>query len=302
MIARTDSQSQMKLSHLAVAALLCLVWGVNAAAAKIGVTYLPPVFLTALRFLAVLAILSPWLRIAPVRGHWGRLIPAVFLVGGLHFALIFTGVKLSTASAMAIVNQLYVPFAALIAILWLGETVPLQRWAGIALAFAGVVLFSVDGNVSGDWRGIVILVIDAAVFALGTVMLRRVPGIPAFVMQAWMAAIGFPFLILASLAFESGQLSAMESAPWQGWAALAYTVVGGSLIGHTAYYFLLQRYEVSLVTSALLAGPLIGVIAGVALLGEPLTLLIGIGALMTLSGVAIVLKRAPQIALAQQRG
>jgi O-acetylserine/cysteine efflux transporter len=290
----------MKLSHLAIAALICLVWGVNAAAAKVGVTHFPPIFLTALRFLAVLAILAPWLKPAPVRGSWGRLIPAVFLVGGLHFALIFTGVKFSTASAMAIVNQLYVPFAVLIAMCWLGEVCPMQRWIGIALALAGVVLFSLDGNVSGYWFGIVILVIDAAVFALGTVLLRRVSGVPPFVVQAWMAAIGFPFLIAMSLLIESGQSAALETAPWQGWAALAYTIVGGSLIGHTGFYFLLQRYEVSLVTSTLLVAPLIGVVAGVVLLGEPLTPLIAFGGLMTISGVAIVLKRAPRAVLATE--
>jgi O-acetylserine/cysteine efflux transporter len=287
----------MNFPHLAVAALVCLVWGVNAAAAKLGVSYFPPIFFTALRFLAVLAILSPWLRTAPVRGQWRRLLPAVFFVGALHFALIFTGVHYSTASAMAIVNQLYVPFAALIALFWLGEAVPLQRWAGIALAFSGVVLFSLGGEVSGDRLGIFLLIIDAAVFALGTVLLRRIAGVPPFVMQAWMAAVGFPLLLAGSFAIEEGQLASLRTAPFEGWAALAYTVVGGSLIGHTGYYFLLQRYEVSLVTSALLTAPLIGVLSGVLFLGEPLTPMIALGGLMTVSGVAIVLRRAPRAVL-----
>jgi O-acetylserine/cysteine efflux transporter len=264
------------------------------------VTYFPPIFFTALRFLAVLIILLPWLKPAPLRGQWGRVIPAVFFVGALHFALIFTGVKLSTASAMAIVNQLYVPFAALIALFWLGEAVPLQRWAGIALAFAGVVLFSLDGNLAGHAFGIFLLVVDALVFAVGTVLLRRISAIPVFVMQAWMAAIGFPLLLLASLALESGQGVSLSTAPWQGWAALVYTIAGGSLIGHTAYYFLLQRYEVSLVTSMLLVAPLIGVLSGVVLLGEPLTALIAVGSLMTISGVAIVMLRAPAWVLARK--
>src|SRR5689334_21095421 len=111
----------MKPFDLFVAAMVCLFWGVNAAAAKTGVTWLPPIFFTALRFLIVLGILLPWLRVAPVRGQWRVLIPAVFFMGALHFALIFSGAKLSNASAMAIVNQLYVPIAALLAWFWLGE-------------------------------------------------------------------------------------------------------------------------------------------------------------------------------------
>lgn len=104
--------------------------------------------------------------------------------------------------------------------------------------------------------------------------------------------LGVPFLLLTSFVFESGQMESLSSAPFQAWAALAYTVIGGSLIGHTGYYILLQNYEVSLVSGMLLIGPAIGVIGGVLILGEPFTPLIVIGAAMTLLGVAIVLKRS----------
>ena len=128
----------MRLPHLLLAIVVCFAWGLNAAAAKVGVTYMPPVFFTAMRFVAVLACLLPWLK--PVPGKWGALVPAVFFMGGLHFALIFTGAKLSDASTMAIVNQLYVPISVLLAMVWLGERVSLRRWLGIAIAFVGVVV------------------------------------------------------------------------------------------------------------------------------------------------------------------
>ena len=111
------------------------------------------------------------------------------------------------------------------------------------------------------------------------------------VMQAWMAVFGIPFLFLVSLIFESGQVTALLNAPWQAFAALAYTVVAASLIGHSFYYILVQRYEVSLVTAVLLPSPAIGVLGGVALLGEPLTPLIVLGSVMTIAGVFIVLRR-----------
>ena len=290
----------MRFSDLLIAASVCIVWGLNAVAAKVGVTYIPPVFFTALRFVFVLILLSPWLR--PVPGKWGALVPAVFFMGGLHFALIFTGAQLSDASTMAIVNQLYVPFAALIALFWLGETVPWQRWLGIALAISGVAVFSLDASVSSHLLGVLFLVADAVSMAVGTVLLRRLAGVEPFVMQAWMAALGIPFLLLTSLVFESGQFASLASAPWQGWVALAYTVIAGSLIGHTFYYVLLQRYEVSLVASVLLPGPAIGVLGGVALLGEPFTPMIVLGSVMTLSGVGIVLRRAPLPAIEPAEG
>jgi O-acetylserine/cysteine efflux transporter len=278
----------MRFSDLLIAAVVAIAWGLNAVAAKIGVTYIPPVFFTGLRFVFVLMFLSPWLK--PVPGKWGQLLPAVFFMGALHFALIFKGAQLSDASTMAIVNQLYVPFAALIAIFWLGETVPWQRWAGIALALLGVTVFSLDATVSDHLPGVAFLVADGLAMAIGTVLLRRLTGVAPFVMQAWMAALGIPFLFGVSFLFEDGQWAALASAPWQGWAALAYTIVAGSLIGHTLYYVLLQRYEVSLVASVLLPGPAIGVLGGVVLLGEPFTPMIVLGSLMTIAGVFIVLR------------
>jgi O-acetylserine/cysteine efflux transporter len=285
----------MRLEHLALALLVCFAWGLNAVAAKVGVTYIPPVFFTALRFIVVLLCLLPWLR--PVPGRWDVLIPAVFFMGGLHFALIFAGVKFSDASTMSIVNQIYVPISVLLAMVWLGEAVPLRRWLGIALAFSGVVVFSLNANASAHMTGILLLVADAVSMAIGTVLLRRLTGISPFVIQAWTAVLGVPFLLLTSLVFETGQIDSLSSAPSQAWAALIYTVIGGSLIGHTGYYILLQHYEVSLVGGMLLIGPAIGVLAGVLILGEPFTPLIVIGATMTLFGVAIVLKRTESPAM-----
>jgi len=58
----------MRLSHLALAILVCFAWGLNAVAAKVGVTYIPPVFFTALRYIVVLVCFLPWLK--PVPGKW----------------------------------------------------------------------------------------------------------------------------------------------------------------------------------------------------------------------------------------
>jgi O-acetylserine/cysteine efflux transporter len=281
----------MRLTDLVIALMVCVAWGLNAVAAKIGVTYIPPVFFTGLRFVFVLLLLAPWLKATP--GKWAVLIPAVFFMGGLHFALIFSGTKFSDASTMAIVNQIYVPISVLLAMFWLGEHVALARWAGIVLAFCGVVVFSMDASVSSHLFGVFLLIVDAFSMALGTVLLRRLSGVPPFVVQAWMAAVGLPFLFATSLVFESGQWASLAAAPWQAWAALAFTVIAGSLIGHTCYYILLQRYEVSLVGSVLLLSPAIGVLGGILILGEPFTFLIVIGAIVTLTGVAVVLRRTP---------
>ncbi len=79
-------------------------------------------------------------------------------------------------------------------------------------------------------------------------------------------------------------------------------MIAGSLIGHTGYYVLLQHYEVSLVGSVLLLSPAIGVVGGIVILGEPFTPLIIAGGIITLTGVAIVLRGVPMRSLEPAEG
>jgi O-acetylserine/cysteine efflux transporter len=269
---------------------VCLAWGFNAVAIKVGATHFPPLILGAMRCVVVFLCFLPWLRPAP-RGQGRLLLAATFVTGALHFALIYIGTQMSSASIMAIVGQLYVPFAALLAIVWLNERVGWLRWTGIGIAFVGMAIFSADGNVAVHWDGLLILVADAMTMAVGTVLFRKLAGVSPWTMQAWMAAQAWPILLAASLAFETGQIAAIAAAPWQGWAALVFTIVGGSLLGFTGYYLLLQRYEVSLVAGMLLVSPVISVLAGVAMLDEPFTPQLAVGALITLAGVGAVLAR-----------
>lgn len=280
------------LSGIGLAALCCLAWGFNAVAIKVGVDYVPPLFMGGLRCAIVFLCFIPWLRRVP-KGQGWLLGLATFVTGALHFALIYAGTQLSNASIMAIVGQLYVPFAALMAVFWLGERVGWLRWAGIAVAFAGMAVFSAEGNVALHWVGLLVLTADALSMAIGTVMFRKLTGVSPWVMQAWMSAQAFPILLAASFIFETGQIASLTAAPWQGWAALIYTVVGGSLVGFSAYYLLLQRYEVSLVAGMLLVSPVISVFAGVTLLDEPFTMQLALGAAITLAGVGLVLLRGP---------
>jgi O-acetylserine/cysteine efflux transporter len=287
-----DGIGGINLSGIGLAALVCLAWGFNAVAIKVAADEFSPLFAAGLRCAIVFLCFLPWLRPAP-KGQGWMLGIATFVKGALHFALIYFGTQLSNASIMAIVGQLYVPFAALMAMLWLTERVSWLRWAGIAVAFVGMAIFSADGNVAVHWLGLIILVADAVAMAVGTVMFRKLSGVSPWVMQAWMAAQAFPILLAASFAFETGQVAALASSPWEGWAALVYTVVGGSLVGFTAYYLLLQRYEVSLVAGMLLVSPVISVFAGVLMLDEPFTLQLALGAFITLAGVGVILMREP---------
>jgi O-acetylserine/cysteine efflux transporter len=101
-------------------------------------------------------------------------------------------------------------------------------------------------------------------------------------------------LLAASFLIDGDQTANLANVDLVGWGALAFTVFGSSLIGHTGYYFLLQRYEVSLISPLTLLAPILGVVFGIWLLGEPLTSRLVIGAVIAFAGVGVLAVRGKQ--------
>jgi len=276
----------MALQHFLAMLLICTIWGFNFVAAKVGVDQLPPLLFTGLRFLILALVLVPFLK--PAQGRMRDVLRIAFFNGPLHFALMFIGVSLTAASVVAVVVQLTVPFATILSIVMLGEVIHWRRWTGIAMTFAGVMLISFDPHVFDSLSGVAFAAGGALAAAVATVLMRRLTGVGVFQLQAWTATVAAPSLLLASFIFESGHASAIANADLNGWGALLFTTIGASLIGHNVYYWLLQRYEVSLIAPLSLLSPILGVVFGICVLEEPLTTRLIVGAAIAIIGVAVL--------------
>ena len=282
-------RSAMAPNHFLLLVFICTIWGFNFVAAKFGVGQMPPLLFTGLRFALLMVLLLPFLKPAPGRMR-DVLIIAMFN-GAIHFGLMFIGFALTEASIVAVVVQLNAPFATLLSIVFLGEVVRWRRWLGIGLTFLGVVVISAEPHIFEAPAGVLLSAAAALSGAIAAIFMRRLTGVGVFQLQSWTAVVTAPSLLLASFLFETGQLEAIANATLMGWGALLFTALGASLIGHNVYYFLLQRYEVSLVAPMGLLSPILGVIFGVTILDEPLTTRIAIGASIAFVGVAILALR-----------
>lgn len=272
-----------------------LIWGLNLIASKIGVGQFPPIFFTALRFGSVALVLIPFLRIQ--RGQMRNLLAAAVLTGPAAFALLFVGVYLvKDASMVAIASQMGVPFSTLLSVWLLGETIRWKRRLGIALAFGGMAIIGFDPQAFEYWEGLLLVVISCFIGSLGLIFVKRLKNIRALELQAWIAIVGGPVLLLLSFGIESGQWNAVVNAQWTGWTALLFTTVMSSLIAHTGWYYLVSRYPVTSLSPLTLLSPLFGVIFGVTLLHDQLTTKMLLGGAVTLVGVFIVLIREHRIA------
>lgn len=292
MSASADAEPTATLAarDLALMLLINLIWGLNLIASKWGVNAFPPVFFTALRFIVVALVLLPVLRVP--RGQMRTLLAAAVLSGPVAFAVLFIGVDLvRDVSMVAIASQLSVPLSTLLSVWLLGERIRWRRWLGIGLAFSGIVVISLDPRAFAYWDGLLLVALSCLANSFGLIFIKRLQGIRALQLQAWVAAVGAPVLLALSLITESGQMQAIAAADARAWAAVAYTAVLSSLVAHTGWYYLLSRYPVTSLSPLTLLSPVFGVFFGVTLLHDQLTWRMLLGGAMTLVGVFIVLLR-----------
>ena len=273
---------------------ICIVWGFTFVAGKAGVNEFPPIFFTGLRFVLLAAVLAPFLK--PVKGQMANIVLVSATMGSIHFALFFTGLMLSeNVSVVAVAVQLGVPFATLLSVFFLGERIGVWRVLGIGLAFAGVMIIGFDPAGLADLDGLVLVLLAAFAAAIGTVVMRRMRNVGVFQLQAWVAMLSWPVLFALSALGEGGQMAAIQEASWRGWGGVLYTAFGASLFGHAGMFYLLQRYEVSQTAPLTLLAPVFGMIFGITIWGDELTLRIFIGSMTTLLGVLIIALRKKEI-------
>lgn len=289
----------MSPQHLFMALLISAVWGANFVAIKVGLQQFPPFLLSSLRFSLILVLFLPYLKIA--RGQMLHILVISIFAGALHFAATFLGLNLARdASSVAIAVQLNVPFATLLAVIFLGEKVHAWRITGILLAFTGAIVLGFDPHVFAYINALFVIAFAAFVYAVGTVVMRRVKGVGVFQLQAWIAFISAPFLITLSLLTEPGQWRHLPEITPMTLGAVLFSTFGASIFGHGGIYYLLQRYPVATVSPFLLLAPVFGVVFAVTFLHDTLTPQMMLGGLITLVGISIITlreKRQPTSAM-----
>ena len=277
----------MSRLHLLLALLANFAWGFNFIAGKIGAAQFQPLFFTSIRFLFLLILMLPWLKPAP--GYMKPLLRVAFLMGVVHFGMIFIGLNAGgNIASIAITTQLYVPFSAILASLFLKERISFIRILAIAIALLGVMVIGFDPVVFNHLDAIMWVTGAAFAMAVATILMRQFPNFGVFRLQAWIAVVAMPSLLLLSLIFESGQLQLLREVQLIDLWSPLYSAVVASIVGHGIVYYLLGRYPVSSVTPLLLLAPILASIFGVVCFGDALGWKLIVGGGMTLFGILVV--------------
>lgn len=283
----------MRITHLLVVLAVNLAWGLNFLAIKYAVDELPPIFAAGLRFALIFVLLLPFVRIP--KGNFRPLFTAAFTIGALHFGVLYYAITFADdISSVAIATLTNVPFATILAVIFLGERIGVISISAMVLAFSGVMVLGFDPHALEHFKDLSLVMLASFIYAVGTILLRRLKGIGVFSLQGWIGLIGMVTVMTMSFFIESGQVQAFEAATWMGLGGVIFSAIGSSIIGHGGLYFLLKHYPVSTVTPLTLMSQVVAVLSGVLILGEVLTTRMVIGGALTFLGVGVILLRRKQ--------
>ncbi|MEN9290037.1 MAG: hypothetical protein RL317_1660 [Pseudomonadota bacterium] len=276
-----------------VAVAMNVMWGLNLIAVKMGVDLIEPLTAAWLRQVMVMLICLPALRI--IEGKMRELVLLGALAGGAFYIIVNISMAVSTnVSALAIAGQLGAPFSLILAIIFLGERVHKYRIAGMALAFAGVVMIVFDPNAVNEHVGLALTAVASFIWACCSLIQRRLVGVPVLTIYAWVGLVGTVVLLPIALIAEPQAMATIQDLPLSSLGWVLFSALGSTVIGQGAMSLLLQRHPVSAVVPLTLPTPVISVIAAAYWFGTPLTPIMIAGGGVVLAGVAIVTLRTAQ--------
>jgi drug/metabolite transporter (DMT)-like permease len=229
------------------------------------------------------------------RPRW-KIIVIGLLMGAGSFGLMNIGLISATPSSAAVVVQIGVPSTALLSVIILGERIGWQRGFGIALTFLGAIAVMWDPSGFTLSYGLLFVAANAFCTSLGAVLMKQTHGVRPLQFQAWVGLSSMLPLAALSAALEGQQISTALNAGWALVAVVAYAGLAVSVLGHTLYFGLIQKYEANLIASLTLMCPLMAIGLGVLVTGDHFDARMLFGTAIALAGVLLILlnpKEAP---------
>jgi len=278
-------------------AAIYLIWGSTYLAIRWAVESMPPFFLAALRFLLAGGVLYLWARWRgeprPKAGTWAGAagLGTLFFVLG-NGLVVWAEVRMPSARTALLASTSPI-WTALIEGFAAGGRFPAPRVIfGVVLGFGGlVILASPQAHVADTVpiSGLLALLAASAAWALGSVIShhRHVNASPAMATGLKMLGGGIQLALISLVLGEWGAVAAAQVS-WEAWAAVAYLVVFGSIIGFTAFTYLLRTTTPQMVATSAYVNPLVALLLGWSLGGEQVTSRMVLGAAVVLASVLLV--------------
>jgi drug/metabolite transporter (DMT)-like permease len=292
-------------------AIIYFVWGSTFLAIRIGVHEVPPFLFAAMRFLVAGIVLYGWMiahgERSPDRRQWISAFVMALLIFVFDYGLLFWAEQRVPSGIAAVMMATIPVFMALSEIVFLGtQRMTVQLALALLIGIGGVaVLMSRSLNLGGapiDRTGAMVLIFASMSWSIASVLSRKLPLPPSKVMSsgAQMLAGGILLGVVASALGETQDFQPRAVSP-AAWFSLIYLIVAGSIIGFTAYVWLIHHESPTKVGTYAYVNPVVAVLVGFFLGGETLGLRTIVGTSFVLLSVVLITglpvrKRAAKLA------
>ncbi|HVN60440.1 MAG TPA: EamA family transporter [Gaiellaceae bacterium] len=273
-----------------------LIWGSTYLGIKLAGETIPPIFAASIRFIAAGALMAAFVA-------WRRGARLLLPGRAAFLSAAAVGVLLPSANALLFVAERHVPIGTASLVigsvpLWIvllrlatGDRPTRRSLGAVVVGFAGLaILVRPGGGTSVGWLALVVC--SALAWALGSFLSSRLPmPADAFAATALEMLVGGLFLLPFGLVFhgsESLNPADFSTRSILGWV---YLVLFGSLVGYTAYVWLLGHAPIGTVATYAYVNPVVAIVLGVVFLGETVTWTIAAAAAVILVSVAVVIRQ-----------
>lgn len=267
-----------------------LIWGLNWVVMKTANTYFPPILFVAWRFgsgALILLAVAYWRKI-PLPD--AKFLPWIILTGILQLSLnnvtAQVGMQSISAGMAAVLNYTAPLWTAVLAHFALNERLTRVKLFGVLMAIVGLyVLMGLQGV--EDLSAAFIIIAGAVCMACSNIVVKlRLTKCDMIQLTTWQMVFGAAALIIYNVLVPQGEVH---------WCAEAVLCVlyNGALASALAFFlwnYVLTHIEASTASIATLVAPVVGVLGGVLILGEPFTAYIVLGIVLIFAGILIVVK------------
>jgi drug/metabolite transporter (DMT)-like permease len=278
---------------------LYVIWGSTYLVIRIGVQYWPPLMLGGIRFIVGGTLMYAFLRWrgvpAPTWPQW----KAAGLIGILLLSFGNGAVSMAehtgVASGVAALAVATVPLFTLLCGYFWGARNTRLEWAGIVLGLIGIAMLNLGSNLQSSPLGAALLIGAAAAWAFGSVWSKHLPLPQGAMSSAAQMLVGGVVLLIGS-ALTGEQLQSLP--PLEGWVAMMYLVVFGSIVAFNAYMYLLKNVRPAAATSYAYVNPAVAVLLGIVFAGESIGIEEALAMAVIISAVVLISlpqwRRAPE--------
>ncbi len=289
----SDTVADAKLTPKVLAALasVYLIWSSTYFAIRVAVQTLPPFLTAGCRYLFAGVVLMAWARwrgerVPPARAWIGSAVVALlfFVVGNGFVALasvhIGSGVIAVVCAMMPLWGAVMMPL--------IGERTSPREWAGLAVGFVGVLVLALGDDLRADPAAATLLMLAPIGWAMGSLLVKKLDVGRGAMGSAMQMVAGGALTLLVSRGIGEPIPDHVEP---RAAFAVGYLITLGSLVGLTAYNYLLVHARPAIAMSYAYVNPVLAVFLGAALGGEHVSPRVGIAILLILPAVVVILMR-----------